>query len=199
MVVRNALVLLAASLLNANGPATARAAAPATMKACFAELERGTNQEIICQFPLQPSAAERDELEKQTSGYLKNVNCTVSIRIERALIAAAIAAPDYIFEAPPQPVACNVTMPGKKVADVIGPDQMIPITGTFAPKVTIRDYVATQASPGLANVQGVSRIISLPVVAYINRAGFLRDGMLKTVNAWMVHMRAIQAIKTKAG
>jgi hypothetical protein len=66
---------------------------------------------------------------------------------------------------------------------------IIPITGTFAPKVTIKDGVAIQATPGLANVQGVSRIISLPVVAYVNRAGFLRDGMLKTVNAWMGHMR----------
>ncbi len=174
----------------------AAAAPPATMKACFAELERGSNPEIVCQFPLQPSQAERDELEKQTSGYLKQVDCVVSIRIERAQISAAIASADHMFQAPPQPVACKVTMPGKKAGDAIGPDQVIPITGTFAPKVTIREWVATQASPGLANVQGVSRVISLPVVAYLNRAGFIREGMLKTVNAWMVHLRAIKA---KAG
>ena len=58
-----------------------------------------------------------------------------------------------------------------------------------APKVTIKDSIAVQATPGLNDVKGVSRIISVPVVAYVNRAGFLRDGMLKVINAWMVHMR----------
>ena len=139
--------------------------------------------------------AERAEMEKQTSGYLKNVTCTVAIRIERALIAAAIAAQEHQFESPPQPVACDVTMPGKSGAEAT-PDHIIPITGNFAPKVTIKNGVAVQATPGLTDVKGVSRIISVPVVAYINRAGFMRDGMLKIVNAWMTHMRAT---KTKAG
>ena len=83
--------------------------AAGTMRDCFADLERGTSADIVCQFPLQPSPSERDELEKQTSGYLKDVKCTVSIRVERALITTAIATPDYLFEAPPQPVTCNVT------------------------------------------------------------------------------------------
>ena len=175
-------------------PASAKAAG--TMRDCFVDLERGNSPDIVCEFPIQPSAAEREELAKQTSGYLKDVNCTVSIRIERALIATAIATPDYLFQAPPQPVACNVTMPGRTEGATTMPDQIIPITGTFAPKVTIKDGVGIQATPGLANVQGVSRIISLPVVAYVNRAGFLREGMLKTVNAWIGHMRQSKA---KAG
>ena len=90
----------------------------------------------------------------------------------------------------------NVIVPGGKQGEVQLPDQVVPITGTFAPKVTIKDSVAIQASPGLSNVQGVSRILSLPVVAYVNRAGFIRDGMLKTVNVWMAHMRTSRA---KAG
>ena len=171
------------------------ASAATTMGDCFADLERGTSTHIVCNFPLKPSPGERAEMEKQTSGYLKNVTCTVAIRIERALIAAAIAAQEHQFEAPPQPVACDVTMPGKSGAEAT-PDHIIPITGTFAPKVTIKDGLAVQATPGLADVKGVSRIISVPVVAYINRAGFMRDGMLKIVNAWMTHMRAA---KTKAG
>ena len=165
-------------------PAAAAQAAPAaSMVDCFADLERGTSAQIVCEFPLQPSAAEKAELEKQTSGYLKDATCVVSIRIDRALVAAAIETPDFQFEAPPQPVSCKVTMPGK-----VG-DSVIPITGTFAPKVTIKDGTAVQANPGLANVQGVSRVISWPVVAYVNRAGFLRNGMIKIVNAWMGHMR----------
>ena len=163
--------------------APAHAAKAASMADCFADLERGTAPQIVCEFPLQPSAAEKAEMEKQTSGYLKDASCKVSISIERALVAAAIETPNHQFEAPPQPVACKVTMPGKAA------DQIIAITGTFAPRVTIKDGAAIQATPGLANVQGVSKIIAWPAVAYINRAGFLRDGMIKTVNAWMQHMR----------
>ena len=169
--------------------------AAGTMGDCFADLERGTSDYIVCAFPLNPSPNERAELEKQTSGFLKDVVCTVAIRVERALVKAAITTPEYLFEAPPQPVACNVTMPGKS-GPTPTPDQIIPITGTFAPRVTIKDGVAIEATPGLGEVTGVSRIISLPVVAYVNRAQFLRDGMLKIVNAWMAHMRGV---KTRAG
>ena len=175
-------------------PALAAGAGAGTMGDCFSDLERGSSSHIVCNFPLQPSAAERAELEKQTSGYLKNVTCTVAIRVERALVATAIATPDYQFVAPPQPVSCNVTMPGKQ-AQPPSPDVVIPITGSFAPKVTIKDGAAIHATPGLADVKGVSRIISIPVVAYVNRAGFLRDGMIKIVNAWMVHMRANKTAK----
>jgi hypothetical protein len=154
------------------------------MAACFADLERGTAPEITCEFPLQPSPAERAEMEKQTSGYLKDATCVVSIRVARALISTAIETPDAVVQVPPQPVACKVTMPGKTG------DTVTDITSTFAPKVTIKGGTAVEATPGLGDVKGVSRIISWPAVAYINRAGFLRTGMLKTVNAWMTHMRA---------
>ena len=170
--------------------APARAAKAANMMECFADLERGTAPEISCEFPLQPSPAERAEIEKQTSGYLKNATCVVSIRIARSLVADAIATPDTQFNAPPQPVSCKVTMPGK------AGDQIIPIGGTFAPHVTIKDGIATYATPGLGSITGVSRILSIPVAAYINRAGFLRDGMLRVINTWMVHLRAA---KGKAG
>lgn len=165
------------------------AAPRASMSDCFADLEKGKSQQIVCEFPLQPSPAERAEMEKQTMGYVKNVACTVSIKVERASITTAINTPDYQFDAPPQPVACNVTMPGHAKAPAVAEDTIVPITGTFAPKVTIKDSVAVHATPGLNDVKGVSRIISVPVVAYVNRAGFLRDGMLKVINAWMVHMR----------
>ena len=112
-----------------------RTNAAGTMASCFADLERGASHDIVCDFPLQPSAAERVELEKQTSGFLKDVRCTVSIRIERALITEAIQTPDYVFQAPPQPVACNVTMPGRESREGAPPaaNQVLPITGTFAP------------------------------------------------------------------
>ena len=166
---------------------SANAAPAASMNDCFADLERGKSTEIACEFPLKPSPSERAEMEKQTQGYLKDATCVVSIRIERALVNAAIEMPDYQFQAPPQPVSCNVTMPGKTG------DQVIPITSTFAPHVTIKDSKAIEASPGLGDVKGVPKIISWPVAAYINRAGFLRTGMLKVVNAWMDHLRVGRA------
>ncbi len=173
--------------LNVVSASPAAAAKAVSMAACFADLERGTAPDIVCEFPLQPSPAERAEMEKQTSGYLKDASCIVSIRIVRALVKAAIETPDTLFQAPPQPVACKVTMPGKTG------DSVTSVTGTFAPKVTIKGGTAVEASPGLGDVKGVSRIISWPAVAYINRAGFLREGMLKTVNAWMAHLRAAKA------
>ncbi len=163
------------------------AAKAVSMAACFADLERGTARDIVCEFPLQPSPAERAEMEKQTSGYLKDATCVVSIRIARALVTAAIETPDTQFQAPPQPVACKVTMPGK------AGDTIMDVTGTFAPKVTIKGGSAVEATPGLGDVKGVSRIMSWPAVAYINRAGFLREGMLRTVNAWMAHLRMAKA------
>jgi hypothetical protein len=171
------------------GSAMPAAAKAASMSDCFADLERGTTPEIMCEFPLQPSAAEKAEMEKQTSGYLKDASCVVSIRIARSAVWAAVETPDYLFVSPPQPVTCKITMPGKTGPGKIG-DTIIDVTGTFAPKVTIKDGQAIQATPGLGEVKGVSRVISWPAVAYINRAGFLRTGMLKVVNAWLGHMRA---------
>ena len=75
-------------------------------------------------------------------------------------------------------------MPGKTG------DTVVPVTGTFAPKVTIKQSIATEATPGLGDVKGVSRALSLPAAVYINRAHFIRDGMLKAVNAWLGHMRS---------
>ena len=164
-------------------PAPSHAAKVGGITDCFAELERGNGSEIVCEFPVQPSPKEQRELETQTYGYVKGAACLVSIRIQRALVTAAIETPDYVFVAPPQPVACNVIMPGKTG------DAVVPITATFAPKVTIRSSVATEATPGLGEVKGVSRVLSLPVVAYVNRAHFLRDGMLKVVNTWLEYMR----------
>ncbi len=153
------------------------------MMDCFADLQSGTTPDIVCEFPLKPSPAERAEMEKQTAGYLKDASCVVSITIARALVSAAIETPDYQFAAPAQPVACKITMPGK------AGDQFVNVTSTFAPKVGFKDGQAVQATPGLGEVKGVSRILSWPAVAYINRAGFLRTGMIKVVNAWVGHMR----------
>jgi hypothetical protein len=144
---------------------------------CFAEVETGTEPEIACLFIMQPSAQERAELETGSRGYVKNFACRLKVRIARAELDKALAAVDYTFKSPAQPVVCTVTT-HKSTFD---------ITGTFAPEVTFKDGVAVSATPGLGNVKGITRVISWPVVQFVNRWPSVRAGMLTIVNAYKAH------------
>ncbi len=154
--------------------------------ACFTDLMAGKSADIVCEFPVEPSLLERDELSKSTRGYLKDVHCLVSIRIARAQVMAAITNPDHVFEATPQPVACELEANlGKEQTKIIA------VGGTFAPRVVFKDGVAIEATPGLAVVSGVSRVLAYPAELWVNRGATVRDGMLKAVNAWVGHMRGL--------
>lgn len=175
---RRAAALIALSVLA--GPAGA--AAPDAQD-CFADLLNGRGTEIICQFPLRPSEQERAELDKLTRGYLKDIHCRVAIRVERDRISAAVRSPDYVFEVAPQPVTCDVTAAFGKDPTVV------PIAATFAPKVTIKDGKAVDATPGLANVEGVPRALSWPVEKWLNSGIGIKTEMLTVINAWLDYMR----------
>jgi hypothetical protein len=173
-------IVLASSLVSA-----AQAAKPMPGAAdCFADLMTGKSAEIVCEFPIDPSAAERDELAKTTRGYLKDVHCLVSIRISRAEIHAAINTPDYVFQAPPQPVACELEANLSK-----DETRIIAVGGLFAPRVVIKDGVAIEATAGLGQITGVSRALSWPAETWVNRGATVRNGMLQAVNAWLGFMR----------
>lgn len=144
---------------------------------CLAEVEKGTGPEIACLFPLRPSAVERAELESGSRGYVKDFNCRLTVRIARAEIDRALAAVDYAFKSPEQPVVCTITT-YKSTFDV---------TGTFAPEVTFKNGEAVSATPGLGNVSGISRVISWPVVQFVNRWPSVREGMLTIINAYKKH------------
>ncbi len=141
---------------------------------CFAELESGRSDEISCLFPLEPSPQEREELEKGSRGYVKNFSCRLTIRIKRAEIDKALAATDYVFKSPEQPVVCTITT-YKSTFDV---------TGTFAPEVTFKNGVASSATPGLGNVKGISRVISWPIIVFVNRWPSVRAAMVQIVNGY---------------
>lgn len=158
-------------------------AAPGDVASCFRDLVKGRGAEIICELPLRPNDAETAELQRQSRGLLKAATCKVSIRIERAQIAAAIANPDHVFTAPPQPVSCDVTTAGRTG------DMQLPISATFAPQVTIKDGKAIDATPGLDNIQGVPRPISWPVQYWVNSGSYVKGQMLQIVNAWLDHLR----------
>lgn len=155
---------------------------------CFEQLEKGNGTEIVCHFPLKLSPIEQAELEKGSRGYIKNVDCLMTIRIARADVDAAIGAADHIFQSPEQPVACTVTTHKSRVD----------ITATFAPRVVFKGDTAVEATPGLANVKGVTRVISWPVVQFVNRWPSIRKGLLQVVNAYRTHRRASKAVPATA-
>lgn len=146
---------------------------------CFEQLEKGHGAEIVCHFPLKLSPIEQAELEKGSRGYIKNVDCLMTIRIARADVDAAIAAADHTFQSPEQPVTCTVTTHKSR----------FDITATFAPRVVFKGDAAVEATPGLANVKGVTRVISWPVVQFVNRWPSIRSGLLQVVNAYRTYRR----------
>ena len=155
-------------------PERAWAGPAALSEDCFAELESLDGRDIACAFPMRLTDEERADLKRVTHEYLRDLTCRLEVRIARKAIDEAMAASDLVFQSPEQPVTCSVTTP-KSTFDV---------TATFAPRVVFTGDKAVEASPGLANVKGVSRVLSWPVVFYVNRGSGIRTSMLQIVNAY---------------
>jgi hypothetical protein len=164
-------------LLVTAGPC--RAAGAPLPEDCFDVLENGKGAEIACTFPLRLTEQERADLKKATRGYLDDLNCIMTIRIDRAKVDEAIRAADLVFQVPEQPVSCTVTTP----------NNTFDVTATFSPRVVFKRDKAVQASPGLANVKGVSRVLAWPVVLYVNYGPGMRAGLLQVVNAYRTFAR----------
>lgn len=141
---------------------------------CFEQLERSRSTEIVCEFPTRLTEQERKDLQRITRKMLQDAACVVSIRVTRDLLDTALGAEDHVFTSPPQPVRCTITTR----------DKPIEITGTFSPRVVFARGQAVEATPGLADVAGVSSILAWPVVQYVNRSATVRDGMLTVINAY---------------
>jgi hypothetical protein len=172
-------VALTAALAGETGPVP-ELLPPSISEDCFAELETGTSPELACRFPISPSPQEREELEKGSRGYVKNFACSLTVRIARVEIDKALTTKDYAFKSPDQPVVCTITT-YKSTFDV---------TATFAPEATFKNGVAVSATPGLGNVKGITRVVSWPVVQFVNRWPSVRAGMLTIINAYKKHKEA---------
>lgn len=147
---------------------------------CFEKLTNGVGGEIACEFPTRMSASERAEAEKVTRGLLKDAACVVAIKIARALVDEALAAPaEHIFQAPPQQAKCTVTTSSAA----------LPITLTFSPRVVFKDGVAIEASPRMGNVTGVPKALWWPVAYWLNSADMIEEPMLEIVNAFKGRQR----------
>lgn len=142
---------------------------------CLWELSKGASSTLRCVYPAWLADSERAELRRLTRDRLQDAHCNVSVDLSRALVVAALRTPDHVFLAPPQPVRCEIETNSDPVT----------IEATFAPRVVIKDGVAVDATPGLANVTGVNKYIAWPVVEYINRSSTVRDEMLKMINAYL--------------
>jgi hypothetical protein len=175
-------LVLAAALAAGLGALSAAAAAVAgeptkrpEVNNCFWELARGQGSELVCAYPAGLAEQERSEQRRLTRERLQDARCTVSIRIARAVVARALNEPDHVFQAPPQPVVCEITTRTKPFT----------IEATFAPRVVIKDGIAVDATPGLADVTGVNGYLAWPVVQYINRSATVRGGMLEMINSYL--------------
>jgi hypothetical protein len=173
------LLVLAGSFLviavSSSTPIEAAGPAKTVTRNCFQELASGRGPEFVCQHPAWLADKERDDLRRLTRDMLQDARCVVSIKIARSLVTRALSESDHTFEAPPQPVACEIATS----------DRPIPITATFAPRVVIKDGVAVDATPGMANVTGVNSYLAWPVVEYVNRSATVKSEMLKMINAYL--------------
>lgn len=144
---------------------------------CLGQLIEGTDPEIDCLHVAWFTPEEQADIKKLTRGYLENAVCRVTVKIARKEIDAALAAADYVFQSPPQPVICDLATSRGAFA----------ITATFAPRVVFKGGVAVEATPGLADVKGVNSYLAWPVVHYVNYAQRISSPMLLIINAYKTH------------
>ena len=170
-------VIAAAAYALAAAPTHAASPTRTTPPDCFAALTRPGGARLVCQHQAWMTDKERADVQKMTRGYLIDARCTVSVDIDRRTVDEALAASDRVFEAPPQPVTCQLQTSG-------GP---MTVGGTFAPKVVFKDGFAVEATPGLANITGVNSYLAWPVVAYVNRAPGITREMTAMINAYRAH------------
>ena len=151
---------------------------------CFYVLSKGSGDTIQCMYPAWLTDEERADLKRITRGFLEDARCRIDVRIERRQVEDALAAAtDHVFEAPPQPVVCEITTPKSTFA----------IEGTFSPKVVFKGGEAVEATPGLANVTGINPYVAWPVVHFINTADRIKGPMLRMINAYRDRVRADNA------
>lgn len=155
--------------------------ATAAPRDCFAELAHGRAPSLVCEFPTALAQKERDDLKALTREAIRDARCVVSIAIERRLVEDALRSPDHVFEAPPLPVTCTIETSATPYV----------ITGTFAPRVVLRDGFAVEAVPNLANVAGTgaAAYLAWPVVQYVNRAPHIQVEMRRIINAYLAAIR----------
>ena len=150
---------------------------------CFSALAQLNGARLSCEHLAWMTDDEREEVQRLTRGYLRDARCKVSVDIDATTVKEALAASDRVVDFPAQPVTCELDTS-------VGP---MTVGGTFAPHVEFKNGAAISASPGLANITGISRALAWPVVAYINNARSITSQMAAMINAFRGSYRLRQA------
>lgn len=143
------------------------------LSACLNSLTQ-TTRDVSCEYTALLTVQERADMRRLTRDRLQDAVCRVKVRVRRGLVEPALTEANHVFKAPPQPVVCTITTR----------DSTFDVTGTFEPQVTFKDGKATYATPGLGNVTGVSKVLSWPVIQYVNYAPGIRRDMIAIINAY---------------
>jgi hypothetical protein len=163
--------------------AAAPARTPDALPDCFAALARLSGTSLTCQHRAWLTDQERADLNRLTQGLVRDARCTVTVSVDRALVDEAVAASDRVFTAPPQPVTCQIeTSQG-----------VMPISGTFSPRVEFRQGFAVAASPGLGSITGVNGYLAWPAVEYVNRSAAIGEEMVRMINAMRANLGSQRA------
>ena len=152
-----------------------------TEQQCLWQLAESADEAIDCVHTAWLTEEEKSDLNTLTRGYLKDASCLITVKIDRAKVDAALAASDLVFESPPQPMTCEITSSRGRFT----------IKGTFSPRVVFRDGFAIEATPGLANIEGVNSYLAWPVVHYINYAERITKTMLLMINTYRANRGSI--------
>ena len=170
------LCFLLALLLLASPPCRAASSSPALEEDdCWFQFMDATTPRIACAFPAVMEDADKLQIRKLTRDVLQDAHCQVAVDIDRALVEAAVTAPNTVFTVPPQPVTCQIVTSRGTLA----------VAFTFAPRIEIKAGAAVKATPGMDHVTGVNTWLAWPVVAYVNASGSVQEVMLKVVNAYL--------------
>lgn len=162
-------------------PSAAQQQPEGSLDHCLEVVANGGGGEISCTYRALLTDQERADMQALSRGLLEDARCVVKVRIERKQVEEALAKADHTFQAPPQPVSCDIKTKNGEV----------PITGTFAPNVTFKGDTAIDGSPGLANIAGVNKYLAWPIVQYVNRAPSIRKSMLEMIDQYRARLRRI--------
>lgn len=167
---------IAPALMLIGGAASALAGVD--LEACrSAATAEGSASRLACDVPFVPSEEERQAIVLDSSNMVQNLQCTLSINVTRADLAA-MATTDA-WQAPPQVATCDVvTSRGSHVA-----------TFSLAPEITLIGGKAIGVRLNVGAFDGTPPMIAKALQSHINFNAAFQDRLMDLINqnlaAWL--------------
>lgn len=153
-------------------PWPAEAGNPTGIEACLAEFRQVAAEAVRCRIGYRLSGDERDNLSWLTAGALLDAECDLDVALARAVVAAALRAPE-VLEVPPQDGACRLTTAAAP----------LDVAFRLAPTVWFADGRAVRATPNLHGVRGLPTVLGDALVQAVNRDPEIEALIVAEVNA----------------